>query len=105
MALAAARRPEQQDVGTLRQPSVAGRQRHHLSLRDHWDGLEVERGERLAGGQTRVGEMPLDAAAATGGHLVLGKCRQEAGRRPAFLVGLLGELGPYHVWTAPAVQE
>ena len=46
---AAALRPEQQDVGTLRQPSIAGRQRHHLSFRDHWDGLEVERGECLAG--------------------------------------------------------
>src|SRR5450631_1288977 len=32
MALAAARRPEQQDAGTLRQPSIAGRQRHHLSF-------------------------------------------------------------------------
>jgi hypothetical protein len=41
--------------------------------------------------------MPLDASAATGGHLVLGKCCQEAGRRPAFLVGLLGELGPYQL--------
>src|ERR1035441_5342804 len=39
------------NVGPLRQPSVAGRQRHHLSFRDHWHGLEVERGERLAGGQ------------------------------------------------------
>jgi len=38
--------------------------------------------------------MPLDAVAATVGHLVLGKRCQEAGRRPAFLVGLLGELGP-----------
>jgi hypothetical protein len=56
---------------------------------------EVERGERLAGGQTRLGEMPLDAAAATVGHLVLGEHREEAGRRPTFLVGLLGELGPH----------
>src|SRR6267378_3729202 len=75
MALAAARRPEQQDVGTLRQPSIAGRQRHHLSFRDHWDDLEVERGERLAGGQTRLGEMPFDAATATVGPLVLGERR------------------------------
>ena len=97
MALAAARWAEEQDVGTLRQPSVAGRQRHHLSFRDHRHGLEVERGERLAGRQTRLGEMPLDAAATTVGHLVLGKRREEAGRRPAFLVGLLGELGPYQL--------
>ena len=44
MALAAARWAEEEDVGPLRQPSVAGRQRHHLSFRDHWHGLEVERG-------------------------------------------------------------
>jgi hypothetical protein len=95
MALAAAGRPEEQDVGTLLQPSIAGRQRHHLSFRDHWHGLEVERGERLAGGQTRLSEMPFDAAAATVGHLVLGERREEAGRRPALLVGLRGELGPH----------
>jgi len=94
MTLAAARRAEEQDVGTFLQPSIAGRQSHHLGFRDHWHGCEVEGGERLAGGQTRLGKMPLDAAAATVGHLVLGKRRQEAGRRPAFLVGLLGELGP-----------
>ena len=41
--------------------------------------------------------MPFDAAAATVGHLVLGKRRKEAGRRPAFLVGLLGELGPHQL--------
>jgi hypothetical protein len=74
---------------------VAGRQRHHLCFGDHWHGLEVEGGERLAGGQSRLDEMPLEAAAATVGHLVLGEHRQEAGRRPPFLVGLLGELGPH----------
>src|SRR5712664_3415653 len=85
MALAAARRPEQQDVGTLRQPSIAGRQRHHLSFRDHWDDLEVERGERLAGGQTRLGEMPFDAATATVGPLVLGERAPQGSGPPASL--------------------
>ena len=97
MALADARWAEEEDVGPLRQPSVAGRQRHHLSFRDHWHGLEVERGERLAGGQTRLGEMAFDAAPATVGHLVLGERRKEAGRRPAFLVGLFRELGPHQL--------
>src|ERR1700730_9440119 len=83
MALTPARRSEQQDVRPPRQPSIAGRQRHHLSFRDHWDGLEVERGDRLAGGQTRLDEMPVDAAPARVGHLVLGERRKEAGRRPS----------------------
>jgi hypothetical protein len=39
--------------------------------------------------------MPLDAAAATFGHFMLGKRCEETGRRPAFFVGLLGELGPH----------
>src|ERR1022692_1323095 len=43
----------------------------------------------------RLGEMPLEAAAATVGHLVLGEYCEEAGRRPTFLVGLFGELGPH----------
>ena len=94
MALAAAGRAEQQDIGALFEPAVAGGERHHLRLADHRHGLEVEGGERLAGGQSRLGKMPLDAAAAAVGHLVLGERGQEAGRRPAFLVGLLGETWP-----------
>ena len=97
MALAAAGRAEQQDVGALAQPRVAGRERHHLGLGDHRHAVEVERGERLAGRQTGFGEMPLDAAAATVGHLVLGERCKEAGSRPALLVGLLGELGPHQL--------
>ena len=68
-----------------------------MSFRDHGHKLKVERGERLAGGQTRFGEMPFDAAAATVGHLVLGQRRKEAGRGPAFLVGLPRQLGPHQV--------
>src|SRR5271168_337084 len=40
------------------------------------------RGERFAGGQTRLDEMPLHPAAAAVGDFVLGKRRQEAGGRP-----------------------
>src|SRR5260370_14964003 len=95
MALAAARRTEQQDVGAFVQPRVARRERHHLGLRDHWYGLEVEGGERLADGQSRLSQVPLDAATAAICHLVLGERGEEAGRRAAFLVGLLGKPGPY----------
>src|SRR5258708_12853829 len=94
MALAAARRAEEQDIGAFLQPGIAGCQRHHLRFRDHWHDLEVEGGERLAGGQPRLGEMPLEAAAATVGHLVLAQYREEAGPRPTFLIGLLSRLRP-----------
>src|SRR6266853_1456808 len=53
MALATARWSEEQNVGAFLQPGIARRQRHDLGFRDHWHGLEVERSERLAGGQTR----------------------------------------------------
>jgi len=39
--------------------------------------------------------MTLDAATTAIGDLVLGECGKEASGRPAFLVGLLGELGPH----------
>ena len=39
--------------------------------------------------------MPLDAATTAIGDLVLGERGKEAGGRPAFLVGLLGELRPH----------
>ena len=42
-----------------------------------------------------LGQMPLDAATTAIGDLVLGERGKEAGGRPAFLVGLLGELRPH----------
>ena len=97
MALAAAGRAEQQDIGALVEPAVAGGKRHDLRLADHRHGVEVEGVERLARRQTGLGEMPLDAAATAIGHLVLGERREEAGGRPAFLVGCCGELGPHQL--------
>jgi len=44
-----------------------------------------------------VNVLPLDTAAASISDLVLGEHREEAGGRPTFLVGLLGELGPHQL--------
>jgi hypothetical protein len=38
--------------------------------------------------------MAFEAAASALGNLMFGQCRQEACRRPAFLIGLGGERGP-----------
>ena len=73
VALSAARRPEEEQVGARGQPGVAGRDRHDLGLGDHGDSLEVEAVERLAGGQARLGEMTLDPAPVAFGEFVLGK--------------------------------
>ena len=94
MALSAAGRPEQQQIGAFVEPGVAGGDGHDLGLGDHRHGIEVEGVEGLAGRQAGFGEMPLDAAAITLGQFMLGDSSQEAGGGPAFLVGLLGELRP-----------
>jgi len=66
-----------------------------LRLADHRHCFEIKAVEGLADREAGFGEVPLDAAATTVGDLVLGERREEARCRPAFLVGLLGELGPY----------
>jgi len=95
MALAAAGRPEQQEIGALFEPAIACGERHDLCLADHRHRLEVEAGERFADRQSCFGQVTLDAAATAIGDLVLGKRCEEASGRPTFLVGLLGELGPH----------
>jgi hypothetical protein len=57
-------------------------------------GLEVKAVESLTGGQAGFLEMPLDAPARAFGQLVFGERGQEARRRPTFLVGARGEVGP-----------
>ena len=97
VALAAAGWAEQQKIGALLEPTVACGQGHHLRLADHRHGLEVEAGECFTDGQPCFGQMTLDAAATAIGDLVFGERGQEASGRPAFLVGLLGELGPHQL--------
>ncbi|MGY2933024.1 hypothetical protein ACVWZ6_002626 [Bradyrhizobium sp. GM6.1] len=107
VTLAAAGRAEQQQIGALAEPTIAGGERGHLRLGDHRHSLEVEIVEGLSGGQPRLDEMALDAAAAAFGDLVLGNGGEEAGRRPAFLVGLLGKLRPQHLdgWQPQLVEQ
>ena len=79
------------------EPAVASGKRHDLRLADHGHGVEVEGVERFARRQLGAGEMPLDAAATTVGHLVFGECRQKAGGRPTLLVRAGGQIGPHQL--------
>ena len=97
MALARAGRAEQQEIGALFEPAIACGQRHHLCLADHGHDLEVEAGEGFTHGQPCFSKVTLDTAATAIGDLVLGERGKEASCRPAFLVGLLGELGPHQL--------
>ncbi len=49
----------------------------------------------LPGGSARLGEVALDAAPVALGEFVLGHGGEEAGCRPAFLVGAGGEVWPH----------
>ena len=63
-------------------------------LGHHGHGVEVESVERLAGRQSGLGEVALDAAAGALCDLVFGERGEEAGGGPALLVGAFGEGGP-----------
>ena len=56
---------------------------------------EVEGGDGFSGRQLGFRHVPLGAAADAVGDLKFGQRRQEASCRPAFLIGLRGELGPH----------
>lgn len=94
MALSAAGRPEQEQVGPGAELCVAGGDGHDLGLGDGGDGLEVEGVQGLARRQAGLGEMTLDPSPIAFGKLVLGDGREESGGRPAFRVGLFGEARP-----------
>ena len=90
----AARSADQEQVGTLFDPAVAGADRQDVGLGDHRHGVEVEAIEGLAWQQLGLGEMACEPPAVPLGDLVLGQCGQQARRRPAFLVRPLGKARP-----------
>jgi hypothetical protein len=52
------------------------------------NAVEVEGGEGLSGGQTRFGEMALDAASKAIGDVLFGERGEEAGGRPSLAIPL-----------------
>jgi hypothetical protein len=92
MAFAAAGWAEQEQVGALGQPAVAGGDGHDLG--EHRHGLEVEGVESLSGWQASVGEMAFDPSAAPFGEFMFGDGGEEACSGPSFLVSLFGKLRP-----------
>ena len=79
MALAGAWRAEDQAVGALGEPCVAGSERVDLGLGDHRHGVEVEGGEGLAGEQPGLPEVAFDTPPVALGELVLDQRGEEAG--------------------------
>ena len=87
VTLAASGRSEQQRIGALAQPGVAGGERHDVCLADHRHRQEVEVVERLARRQACFGKVALDAPLGALGDLKFGKCREEPSGRPALANG------------------
>ena len=82
---------EHQAVGALLEPSVAGCQRVHAGLGEGRHGGELEALEALARGQPCFVEVALLSAPVAFGEFVLGQGGEQAGGRPSFGVGTLGE--------------
>ncbi len=95
VALAAARRAEQDQVGTFVEPAVAASERHHLRFGDHGDGVEVEVRQRLTCRQLSLGEVAFDAAPGPVGEFLFGQRGQGVRGWPAFLIGLLTGRWPW----------
>jgi len=70
---------------------IAGGERFDPTFRHMRQSREVEGGEGLAAGELGLGEVPLDAPCLAFGELALCKRGEEAGGRPVFVVGALGE--------------
>jgi hypothetical protein len=86
--------PNQQQIGCFVQPGVAGGERHHACLAEHWHGREVEVVEGFAGWQAGLDKMTLDPATAALGNLEFSEHREKPCRRPTLLVSPLGEVRP-----------
>ncbi len=71
VALAAAGRAEQEQIGALAQPAIAGGKCGHLCLGDHRHGLEVEVVEGLSGRQPRLNQVAFDASTEPKRHITI----------------------------------
>ena len=87
-------RADQDQIGALVQPAIAGDQGVDMGLGDHGHDIEVEVGERFAGRQFGFGEMAFEAPPSPVGDLLFGQRAEQAGRGPAFGIGAFGDLRP-----------
>jgi hypothetical protein len=94
MGFAAPRRTEQDEVGALLEPAIAGAQGHDLRLGYHRHGIEGEAVQGLARGQMSLCRVTLDPAAIAFGEFVLGERGEESAGGAALLVRLGGEVPP-----------
>ena len=94
MALAGARGAEDEAVGPLVEPGIAGGQRHHPGLGQHRYGRELKVVQALAGQQPGVAQVALDAPPVTLGQLMLGQGAQQSRRGPALGIGPFAETRP-----------
>ena len=94
MRFATAGSADEQQIGALVDPAVAGADRQDTRLGEHRHEIEVEAVQRLAGQELRLREVTREATAVAFRDLVLGKRGEEACGGPAFLVRPVGQCWP-----------
>src|SRR3546814_927173 len=94
MCFAAAGASDQDEVGAIVYPAVAGTYRHDVRFGDLRHSIEVEAVDGFTRQQPRLTQMTLDTASIPLGYFMLGQRRKEAGGRPAFLVRAFGNGRP-----------
>ena len=87
-------RTKDQDRRAFLQPGVATGQRHDVGFGEHRYLGELEGGQRLGRIEFRLGAMAFGAPLGAFSQFMFKQPTQIAARRPALLVGALGELRP-----------
>lgn len=94
MRFSATWRAEQDPIGAVFEPSVAGAEGEDLCLGEGWHGVEVECVDGLARWQADFEEMTLNSSAISLGDLMLNESGEQSCGWPGLLVGACGVLGP-----------
>src|SRR3546814_13127585 len=94
MCFAAAGASDQDEVGAIVYPAVAGTYRHDVRFGDLRHSIEVEAVDGFTRQQPRLTQMTLDTSSIPLGYFMPGQRRKHAGGRPAFLVRAFGNARP-----------
>jgi hypothetical protein len=85
---------DEQQIGALVDPAVAGADRQDTGLGDHWHHVKVEAVEGFSWQKLCFGKMAGEATPIAFGDLVLGERGEEACRGPALPICAFGETRP-----------
>ncbi len=85
---------EDQKIGAVVDPFLAGREGQDMRFTKSGGGVEVEVGEAFAGGKTGLRAMTLNAPGGSVSYFQFDQGGEQLGGRPSFPVGDFGEAFP-----------